>query len=112
VVGITGSNGKTTVKTLTASILSLHGRTHVNTGNYNNEIGLPLTLLWMPEDTEYAVLEMGAGKPGDIDYLAAIARPDIGLVNLIAPAHLERMGTLKAWPKPKARCIRRCRQTA
>jgi UDP-N-acetylmuramoyl-tripeptide--D-alanyl-D-alanine ligase len=95
VIGITGSNGKTTVKTLTASILSRHGRTHVNTGSYNNEIGLPLTLLWMPEDTEYAVLEMGAGKPGDIEYLAAIARPDIGLVNLIAPAHLERMGTIE-----------------
>ncbi len=81
VIGITGSNGKTTVKTLTASILSRHGRTHVNAGNYNNELGLPLTLLAMPQDTEYAVLEMGAGKPGDIAYLAAIARPDIGLVN-------------------------------
>ncbi|NII09901.1 UDP-N-acetylmuramoyl-tripeptide--D-alanyl-D-alanine ligase [Oleiagrimonas sp. C23AA] len=95
VIGITGSNGKTTVKTLTAAILSRHGRTHVNAGNFNNEIGLPLTLLAMPEDAEYAVLEMGAGKPGDIDYLAAIARPDIGLVNTIAPAHLERMGTLE-----------------
>lgn len=95
VIGITGSNGKTTVKTLTASILARHGRTHVNAGNFNNEIGLPLTLLEMPEDAEYAVLEMGAGKPGDIAYLAAIARPEIGLVNNIAPAHLERMGSLE-----------------
>ncbi|MEW5302292.1 MAG: hypothetical protein WDW36_005093 [Sanguina aurantia] len=95
VVGITGSNGKTTVKTLVASILSRHGRTHVSAGNYNNELGLPLTLLMMPDDTEFAVLEMGAGKPGDIDYLAAIARPDIGLVTLIAPAHLERMGSVE-----------------
>ncbi len=94
VVGITGSNGKTTVKTLVASILALHGKTHVNAGNFNNEIGLPLSILAMPEDAEYAVLEMGAGKPGDIAYLAAIARPEIGLVNNIAPAHLERMGTL------------------
>lgn len=94
VVGITGSNGKTTVKTLLASILERHGRTHVNAGNLNNEIGLPLTLLSMPVDTEYAVLEMGAGKPGDIDYLAQIARPDVGLVNNVAPAHLERMGSL------------------
>jgi len=94
VVGITGSNGKTTVKTLLAAILALHGRTHVNAGNLNNEIGLPLSLLAMPEDTQYAVLEMGAGKPGDIAYLAAIARPEIGLVNNIAPAHLERMGSL------------------
>jgi len=101
VIGITGSNGKTTVKTLTASILSLHGRTHVNTGSFNNEIGLPLTLLSMPEDAEYAVLEMGAGKPGDIAYLAAIARPDIGLVNIIAPAHLERMGSVEGVAETK-----------
>ena len=101
VVGITGSNGKTTVKTLTASILSRHGRTHVNAGNFNNEIGMPLTLLAMPEDTQYVVLEMGAGKPGDIDYLAAIARPDIGLVNSIAPAHLERMGTIEGVAETK-----------
>jgi UDP-N-acetylmuramoyl-tripeptide--D-alanyl-D-alanine ligase len=101
VIGITGSNGKTTVKTLTASILSRHGRTHVNAGNYNNEIGMPLTILAMPADTQYAVLEMGAGKPGDIDYLAAIARPDIGLVNSIAAAHLERMGTIEGVAETK-----------
>ncbi|OOG44946.1 UDP-N-acetylmuramoyl-tripeptide--D-alanyl-D-alanine ligase [Rhodanobacter sp. C06] len=101
VIGITGSNGKTTVKTLAASILSLHGHTHVNTGSFNNEIGLPLTLLAMPEDAEYAVLEMGAGKPGDIAYLAAIARPEIGLVNIIAPAHLERMGSVEGVAETK-----------
>ncbi|HKR76268.1 MAG TPA: UDP-N-acetylmuramoyl-tripeptide--D-alanyl-D-alanine ligase [Rhodanobacter sp.] len=101
VIGITGSNGKTTVKMLTAAILSLHGRTHVNTGSFNNEIGLPLTLLTMPEDTEYTVLEMGAGKPGDIAYLAAIARPEIGLVNIIAPAHLERMGSVEGVAETK-----------
>jgi UDP-N-acetylmuramoyl-tripeptide--D-alanyl-D-alanine ligase len=101
VVGITGSNGKTTVKTLTASILARHGRTHVNIGNYNNELGLPLTLLAMPDDTEFAVLEMGAGKPGDIAYLAGIARPDIGLVNTVAPAHLERMGSLEGVAETK-----------
>jgi UDP-N-acetylmuramoyl-tripeptide--D-alanyl-D-alanine ligase len=95
VIGITGSNGKTTVKTLTATILARHGRTHVNAGNFNNEIGMPLTLLEMPDDAEYAVLEMGAGKRGDIDYLAAIARPDIGLVNNIASAHVERMGSIE-----------------
>ena len=101
VVGITGSNGKTTVKTLAASILSRHGRTHVSAGNFNNELGLPLTLLAMPQDAEYAVLEMGAGKPGDIAYLAAIARPDIGLVTLIAPAHLERMGSIESVAETK-----------
>ncbi len=101
VVGITGSNGKTTVKSLTAAILSRHGRTHVNAGNRNNEIGLPLSVLAMPQDCEYAVFEMGAGKPGDIDYLAAIARPEIGLVNNIAPAHLERMKSLEGIAETK-----------
>jgi UDP-N-acetylmuramoyl-tripeptide--D-alanyl-D-alanine ligase len=101
VIGITGSNGKTTVKTLVASILALHGKTHVNAGNFNNEIGLPLSLLSLPDDADYAVLEMGAGKPGDIAYLAAIARPEIGLVNNIAPAHLERMHTLEGVAETK-----------
>lgn len=101
VIGITGSNGKTTVKALTAAILSRHAPTHATAGNYNNEIGLPLTLLAMPEKTRYAVIEMGAGKPGDIDYLASIACPDIGLVNTIAPAHLERMGSLQGVAETK-----------
>ena len=101
VVGITGSNGKTTVKTLAAAILARHGRTHVNAGNYNNELGLPLTLLAMPRDTQFAVLEMGAGKPGDIAYLAGIARPDVGVITCIAPAHLERMGSIEGVAETK-----------
>ncbi|HXE65493.1 MAG TPA: UDP-N-acetylmuramoyl-tripeptide--D-alanyl-D-alanine ligase [Rhodanobacteraceae bacterium] len=101
VIGITGSNGKTSVKALAARILSRHGKTHSNSGSFNNEIGLPLTLLAMPEDTRYAVLEMGAGKPGDIAYLASIARPRVGLVNNIAPAHLERMRTLEGIAETK-----------
>jgi UDP-N-acetylmuramoyl-tripeptide--D-alanyl-D-alanine ligase len=106
VIGITGSNGKTTVKTLLASILSRHGRTHVNAGNLNNEVGLPLTLLAMPADTEYAVVEMGAGKPGDIAYLARIAQPDVSLVNNVAAAHLERMGTLQGVAETKGAIYR------
>lgn len=101
VAGITGSNGKTTVKTLLASILAHCGKTHVNAGNLNNEIGLPLSILSMPEDAQYAVLEMGAGKPGDIEYLAAIARAEIALVNNVAPAHLERMGSLEGIAQTK-----------
>ncbi len=101
VVGITGSNGKTTVKTLTAAILRLHGHTHVSAGNHNNELGLPLSVLAMPLDTQFAVFEMGAGKPGDIAYLAAIARPDIGVITLIAPAHLERMGSVEGVAETK-----------
>lgn len=106
VIGITGSNGKTTVKTLLASILSRHGRTHVNAGNFNNEIGLPLTLLAMPAGTEYAVLEMGAGKPGDIAYLARIAQPDAAVVNNVAAAHLERMGSLQGVAETKGAIYR------
>jgi UDP-N-acetylmuramoyl-tripeptide--D-alanyl-D-alanine ligase len=106
VVGITGSNGKTTVKTLVASILERHGRTHVNAGNLNNEIGLPLTLLAMPPDSEYAVLEMGAGKPGDIAYLARIAQPDVAVVNNVAAAHLERMGSVQGVAETKGAIYR------
>ena len=101
VIGITGSNGKTTVKSLVASILARHRPTHVSSGSFNNEIGLPLTLLGMPADSEFAVLEMGAGKPGDIAYLARIAHPAIGLVNNVAPAHLERMHDLDTIARTK-----------
>ncbi|KAB2899990.1 MAG: UDP-N-acetylmuramoyl-tripeptide--D-alanyl-D-alanine ligase [Dokdonella sp.] len=106
VIGITGSNGKTTVKTLLAEILSRHGRTHVSAGNFNNEIGLPLSLLAMPADTDYAVLEMGAGKPGDIAWLAHIAQPDAALVNNVAPAHLQRMGSLQGVAETKGAIYR------
>jgi UDP-N-acetylmuramoyl-tripeptide--D-alanyl-D-alanine ligase len=100
-LAITGSNGKTTVKTLAAGILSGVAPTHANPGNRNNEIGLPLAVIEAPEDAAFAIYEMGAGKPGDIAYLTAIARPDIALVNNIAPAHLERMGTLLAIAETK-----------
>jgi UDP-N-acetylmuramoyl-tripeptide--D-alanyl-D-alanine ligase len=94
VLAVTGSNGKTTVKTLLHAILRQCGHAYANPGNRNNEIGLPLAVLDAPEDAAFAVYEMGAGKPGDIDYLCAIVRPDIALVNNVAAAHLERMGSL------------------
>jgi UDP-N-acetylmuramoyl-tripeptide--D-alanyl-D-alanine ligase len=94
VVALTGSNGKTSVKTLAQGILSRAGRTYFNPGNRNNEIGLPLAVLDAPEDAQFAIYEMGAGKPGDIAYLASIAPPQVALVNNIAPAHMERMGSL------------------
>ncbi|WP_133501230.1 UDP-N-acetylmuramoyl-tripeptide--D-alanyl-D-alanine ligase [Cognatilysobacter terrigena] len=102
VVAITGSNGKTSVKTLTLAILEQAGRTYGNPGNRNNEIGLPLAVIDAPEDAEFAVYEMGAGQPGDIAYLTAIARPDVSIVNNIAPAHLERMGSLLGVADTKA----------
>ncbi|HEY2345258.1 MAG TPA: UDP-N-acetylmuramoyl-tripeptide--D-alanyl-D-alanine ligase [Xanthomonadaceae bacterium] len=94
VLALTGSNGKTSVKTLLLGILERAGAAYANPGNRNNEIGLPLAVLEAPEDVVFAVYEMGAGKPGDIAYLTSIARPDVALVNNIMPAHLERMGTL------------------
>lgn len=95
VIGITGSNGKTTVKEMVASILRLENEVLSTRGNFNNELGLPLTLFGLEERHRYAVLEMGAGKTGDIDYLAGIAKPDVGLVNNIAPAHLEGFGSIE-----------------
>ena len=94
VIALTGSNGKTTVKTLLLDILAEAGRAYANPGNRNNEIGLPLAVIDAPEDADYAIYEMGAGKPGDIAYLTSIVRPQVALVNNVAPAHLERMGTL------------------
>ncbi|MCI1728502.1 MAG: UDP-N-acetylmuramoyl-tripeptide--D-alanyl-D-alanine ligase [Chiayiivirga sp.] len=93
-IGLTGSNGKTTVKTLTQSILSRVGVSYANPGNRNNEVGLPLAVIDQPEGAQFGIYEMGAGQPGDIAYLADIARPDIALVNNVASAHLERMGSL------------------
>ena len=94
VVAITGSNGKTSVKALALSVLQRAGRACANPGNRNNEIGLPLAVIDADEDADFAIYEMGAVKPGDIAYLAAFARPDVALVNNIAAAHLERMGSL------------------
>lgn len=104
VFAITGSNGKTSVKTLLLSILKqVAGKAaYANPGNRNNEIGLPLAVIDAPEDADFAVYEMGAGKPGDIAYLTNIARPDVALVNNIAPAHLERMGSLLGVADTKA----------
>jgi UDP-N-acetylmuramoyl-tripeptide--D-alanyl-D-alanine ligase len=89
VVGITGSNGKTTVKEMIASILRQDGEVLATRGNFNNELGLPLTIFQLDKSHDYAVLEMGASKPGDIAYLAAIARPQVGVITNIGPAHLE-----------------------
>lgn len=101
-VAITGSNGKTSVKTLLLSILSNAGSAYANSGNRNNEIGLPLAVIDAPEDCDYAIYEMGAGKPGDIAYLTRVVRPAVAVINNIAPAHLERMGSLLGVADTKA----------
>jgi len=89
VIGITGSNGKTTTKELIASILSTKHRVLKNTGNLNNHIGLPLTLTKVDETDEVAVLEMGASAPGEIRELCEIATPDYGVLTNVSPCHLE-----------------------
>ncbi|MFC4729335.1 UDP-N-acetylmuramoyl-tripeptide--D-alanyl-D-alanine ligase [Coralloluteibacterium thermophilus] len=109
VLAVTGSNGKTTVKTLLAGILAHAGRTYANPGNRNNEIGLPLAVLEAPDEADFAVYEMGAGKPGDIAYLTDIVAPDVALVNNVAAAHLERMGSLLGIADTKAAIYRALR---
>jgi UDP-N-acetylmuramoyl-tripeptide--D-alanyl-D-alanine ligase len=92
VVGITGTNGKTTVKQMLAAILAKRGPVCATQGNYNNEIGLPLTLFSLGKEHRAAVVEMGASRKGDIAYLADIARPTLGVLTNIGPAHLEFFG--------------------
>ncbi|HET9679912.1 MAG TPA: UDP-N-acetylmuramoyl-tripeptide--D-alanyl-D-alanine ligase [Gammaproteobacteria bacterium] len=94
VIAITGSNGKTTVKQLTAGIAACHGATLATQGNLNNELGVPLTLLNMREEHRTAVIEMGANHAGEIRYLAQLARPTVGIVTNAAPSHLEGFGDL------------------
>lgn len=101
VFGLTGSNGKTTTKELIHAALSTERRTYATAGNFNNHIGVPLTLLAMPRDTEVAVIEMGANQPGDIAELAAIAEPTHGLITNVGAAHLERLGDLDGVQRTK-----------
>lgn len=89
VFAVTGSNGKTTTKDMLAHLLSMAYKTYKTQGNYNNEIGLPYTVLHMPDDTEKLVLEMGQDHMGDIHLLSTIAQPKVGIVTLIGEAHLE-----------------------
>ena len=89
VVGVTGSAGKTTTKELLKAFLSKVGKTHATEGNFNNHIGLPLTILNCPPDADFLVVEMGTNHPGEIAALCDIAEPDVGLVTNIGTAHLE-----------------------
>ena len=89
VIGVTGSAGKTTTKELLKAFLSCAGRTCATEGNFNNHIGLPLTILNCPDDAEFLVLEMGTNHPGEIAHLCSIAEPDSGLLTNVGTAHLE-----------------------
>ncbi|UTW64422.1 UDP-N-acetylmuramoyl-tripeptide--D-alanyl-D-alanine ligase [bacterium SCSIO 12741] len=95
IIGITGSNGKTTSKELITAVLAKRYRVHATPGNFNNHIGLPLTLLSMPEDTEIAILEMGDNHPGEIDFLSQIGAPTHGLITNVGKDHIEGFGSFE-----------------
>ena len=94
VVAITGSNGKTTTRKLTSAVMSRHFNTLSTVGNYNNQIGLPLTLLNLQREHQWAVVELGTNSPGEIGRLAEICAADIGVITNIGPVHLEGLGSL------------------
>lgn len=95
VIGIGGSNGKTTTKELVSAVLSRKYKVHVTPGNFNNHIGVPITLLRCPSDAELMVVELGANHPGEIQELCEIALPDYGLITNIGKEHLEGFGDIE-----------------
>ena len=106
VVGITGSVGKTTTKEMTASILEAVYHTAKTEGNHNNNLGLPMTIMDMPENTEVAVLEMGMNHSGEMEYLSSIARPDLAIITNIGTMHIEHLGTREGILQAKLEIMR------
>lgn len=105
IAAITGSNGKTTVKEMLASILAESKPTLATQGNFNNHIGVPLTLLRLNETHQVAVVEMGASAAGDIEYLCEIAKPDVAVINNVAAAHIAGFGSLDGVASAKSEII-------
>ncbi len=105
VIGVTGSNGKTTTRSMVHHILSEKHRCSATSGNLNNHIGLPLTLLAIPQDSQYAVLEMGMNHSGEIRNLCNIATPDAALISNIGPAHIGILGSLENIARAKAEIL-------
>jgi len=105
VVGVTGSTGKTSTKDILYALCAPHRRTVANEGNYNTEIGVPLTICRIESDTEVVISEMGMRGPGQIAWLAGFVRPDVGVITNIGPAHLEFLGSLENIAKAKAELI-------
>jgi len=100
-IAITGSVGKTTVKEMTAAILGLNAKVLATKGNFNNDIGVPLTLLRLEQDDEYAVIELGANHLGEIDYTSNLVKPDVATICNVAAAHLEGFGSINGVAKAK-----------
>jgi UDP-N-acetylmuramoyl-tripeptide--D-alanyl-D-alanine ligase len=105
VVGITGSNGKTTTKDLVGAVLGAQYNVHKTQGNFNNHIGLPLTLLQLSEQTEAAVLEMGMSARGEIELLSDIAAPDVAVITIIGESHLEHLGSREEIARAKTEIL-------
>lgn len=105
VIGITGSQGKTTTKELLTSLLSASAPTVAPQGNNNNEIGAPLSLLQCTEETKYCIVEMGARHPGDIAHLCSIAQPNVGVVLKVGSAHIGEFGSREAIARTKSELI-------
>ncbi|MGQ9450539.1 UDP-N-acetylmuramoyl-tripeptide--D-alanyl-D-alanine ligase [Leclercia sp. TB492] len=101
IVALTGSSGKTSVKEMTAAILSQCGNTLYTAGNLNNDIGVPMTLLRLNREHEYAVIELGANHQGEIAWTVSLTQPEAALVNNLAAAHLEGFGSLEGVAKAK-----------
>ncbi|MFS0784390.1 UDP-N-acetylmuramoyl-tripeptide--D-alanyl-D-alanine ligase [Bacillus sp. 1P06AnD] len=101
VIGITGSNGKTTTKDMTASLLAQKYKVHKTDGNFNNHLGMPLTILSMDEDTEIAVLEMGMSSKGEIELLSRLAKPSVAIITNIGESHLLDLGSREAIAEAK-----------
>ena len=101
IIGVTGTNGKTTTKELLATVLSTKYNIHYTQGNLNNQIGLPLTLLQLTRAHEMAIVEMGASHPGDIKELVDIAEPNYGLITNVGRAHLEGFGSFEGVQRTK-----------
>jgi UDP-N-acetylmuramoyl-tripeptide--D-alanyl-D-alanine ligase len=105
IIGITGSNGKTTTKDLVASVLSTTFKVHKTKGNFNNHIGLPLTLLQLEEDTEFAVLEMGMRGRGEIELLSLLAKPEAVIITMIGEAHMLHLGSREEIARAKTEIL-------
>lgn len=106
VIGITGTNGKTTTKELVHAVLARRYKTSATAGNFNNHLGVPLTILAIPADTQIAIVEMGANHPGEIAGLCSIADPDCGLITNVGRAHLEGFGSFDGVIRTKTELYR------
>lgn len=121
IVGVTGSSGKTTTKEMTAALLGAGGTVCATQGNLNNEVGLPLSLLTLPRETDFGVFELGSNHPGEIARLTDVLRPQAGIVASVGCAHIEYFGTQEAIAREKGALLRAlppdgfaavCRETA